>query len=160
MKQTPFSLFIRQALQNFTGNSFIPQESDVKSGVQYASGQKTGSYAGGGGDPIWQYDQNQNLDWSSAQIYAQYLDADGATVDETPQNIWRLPTIGELMKAKTDGFISSDGGGGFLSNSYHWSASEDIHNAGQAWFVFAYPSVLNLYSDSEEISFHVRCVKI
>ena len=36
MKQTPFSLFIRQALQQFSGNSFLPQESDVKNGVSYA----------------------------------------------------------------------------------------------------------------------------
>jgi len=46
-KQTPFSLFIRQALLYPLVSPFLPQPSDVKKDVSYASGQKVGTYEAG-----------------------------------------------------------------------------------------------------------------
>lgn len=47
-KYTPFSLFIRQCLLYPLASPFLPAEEDVKLGVSYASGQKTGTFSGSG----------------------------------------------------------------------------------------------------------------
>ena len=90
-----------------------------------------------------------------ATEYCNYLEANGSTVAASPQNIWRLPTPGELLKGLSDGFITNTAGGGFYGNSY-WSfttfGSTNYYTAGYQGYIpvnSGDPSTQNL----------VRCVR-
>ena len=187
IKQTPFSLFIRQALNYPLDIPFLPQESDVKLGVVYSAGQKTGSYAGGGScdypaeadvkkgvqfdtetktgtygplpnDLEWQTVNDLAMSQPAAVIYAQYLDADGVTVDETPQNIWRLPKCSEAVYSCASYFF----GGPSPLIIWPWEILfwSDYNFSGfAAYFGVQYgQTVANVNMDTME--YHVRCVKI
>ena len=93
-----------------------------------------------------------------ATEYCVYLDADGSTIDLTPQNYWRLPTEGELLKALSKGFIENSDGGGFQLNYSYWSSTPVAGGPGFAWFANNYSgSVFSInYNMSSQIL--VRCV--
>ena len=135
-KITAFGLFIKQCLLYPLESPFLPDESVVELGVSYAAGQKIGSYNPVSPALVWQDDQNQSMDFASAQIYAAYLDADGVNVDEIEQDIWRVPTEIELMNALCNSYI--DGGsllpGGFQANCGYWSSTPYAGYPGNAWY--------------------------
>ena len=96
-----------------------------------------------------------------ATEYCAYLEADGSTIDLTPQNYWRLPTEGELLKALSKGFIENSDGGGFQVNYSYWSSTPVTPVAGGpgfAWFANNYSgSVFSInYNMSSQVL--VRCV--
>jgi len=98
-KYTPFSLFIRQALLYPLTSPFLPAEADVKFGVSYANGKLTGQFYQTPPPENWQNDQNVTFNYADAVDYAAHLEVDGVTVNPEVQNIWRLPTISELIFA-------------------------------------------------------------
>jgi hypothetical protein len=159
-KYTPFSLFIRQALLYPLASPFLPAEADVKLDVSYANGQKTGTY-----DPlvpalVWQTDPNLTFSHGDALSYAEYLEEDGVTVNENPQNIWRLPTILELMTALNETYLPGGSGipSGFNTTNNYWSSSlfsETNHYDG-----INYLDAPKAYIDGDTNLFNVRCVKI
>jgi hypothetical protein len=52
MKQTPFSLFIRQCLLYPLASPFLPPENKVEKDYSYAAGQKTGTLEAGAGGGV------------------------------------------------------------------------------------------------------------
>ena len=93
--------------------------------------------------------------------YCNYLEADGTTIGETPQNIWRLPTIGELMEGLTDQYmvfpaIVSE----FADNNYYWSSTLDVGTQGNAQFAYdGTPGDVYGSSAVENDNISVRCVR-
>jgi len=154
---TAFQLFVRQCLLYPLDSPFLPSEADVKSGVSYAAGQKIGSYTGG---PVWQVDQGIDLDWDSALIYAEYLEDDGVTIAATPQNIWHLPTLSELLIAETNSWVSDGSGlpGGFRDGHRYWSSLEV--DSEIAWFAYG-NSVGHVSSNygNKNVQYAVRCAR-
>jgi hypothetical protein len=159
-KFTAFQLFIRQALLYPLTSPFLPQEVDVRFGTSYAAGQKTGTLYPGTAPLEWQTDQNLQKTWADAIDYALHLEADGVTVNEDPQNIWRLPTEAELMNALVESYLpgGSTVPGGFGTFSPYWSSSEiDVNNAwGGEFLGFLVTSSQDLKTEL----FLTRCVKI
>jgi len=159
-KYTPFSLFIRQALLYPLASPFLPAEADVKKDTSYANGALTGSY-----DPVvpvleWQPDQNVLFDFYSALTYAEYLEADGVTVSECPQNIWRLPTAVEIGFALLNSYFEGDYyPSGFVENVIYWSSV--IVYGSWAWsFVCSQGNNMYVNYNSLGLDQNVRCVKI
>lgn len=100
-----FNLFVRQALLYPLTSPFLPAVADVKKDVSYANGSLLGTYEVAPSVLTWTDSTFSGMDWDTAVLYAQYLDADGTTVDETPQNYWTLPTESQLLSAISDQFI-------------------------------------------------------
>lgn len=48
--------------------------------------------------PGWPSDEG--VDWAEAMRRARHLSADGLRLEETPQDIWRLPTVDELVRSQ------------------------------------------------------------
>jgi len=44
---------------------------------------------------------DQGVPWDEANDICQYLSEDGMIVEDVPQNIWRLPTVDELVRSMT-----------------------------------------------------------
>jgi len=159
-KFTPFNLFIRQALLYPLTSPFLPAVGDVKLATSYAAGQKIGTY-----DPVpppleWQTDPDLLKTWADAVDYALHLEADGITVNEDPQNIWRLPTSVEIVKALSDQLFSDGSGvpGGFATEAIYWSSlvfDVDFSYAGNN---IAFQTMCATYDVT--IENNVRCVKI
>jgi hypothetical protein len=59
--------------------------------------------AGNGVDLIWAPEgpgwPRDGVSWEEARRRCQYLNADGTSLADTPQNIWRLPTIEEAVRS-------------------------------------------------------------
>jgi len=58
---------------------------------------------GNGVDLTWAPDGSgwprEGLDWYKANQVCEYLNEDGLTVSQAPQNIWRLPTVDEAVRS-------------------------------------------------------------
>lgn len=159
-KQTPFSLFVRQALLYPLASPFLPAEADVRDGVSYANSTKTGTLSAGAPGLTWQTDPVVSLNFFPALTYAEYLNADGVTVNEIPQNIWRLPFLGELCGAIMDTFFTNSSGlpGGFSTSVSYWAnLLVGDYNAMSA---SGSTDMLNYVSSLMTENFDVRCVKI
>ena len=157
-KQTPFSLFVRQALQLFGGISFSPQPSDVKKDVVYAGGNEVGTFVGAPVSLEWTDLTFSGMDWDTAVLYAQYLDADGVTVDETPQNYWSLPTESQLLAALSDQFILAlPSQTCFQDSIYYWSSCEG--DSTLAWLAnYISGNVGGYYGAKSSQDYSFRCV--
>jgi len=59
--------------------------------------------AANGVDLIWAPEgpgwPREGVNWEEAQRRCQYLSADGASLAEAPQNVWRLPTVEEAVRS-------------------------------------------------------------
>ena len=96
-----------------------------------------------------------------ATEYCAYLDAadtDGTSIDLSPQNYWRLPTEGELLKALSQGFIENSDGGGFQDGYYYWSSTPSADNPGYAWSAGYYGGLVRSHNGSMSYQYLVRCV--
>lgn len=51
----------------------------------------------------------EGLTWNEALTRCQYLSKDGTTLSETPQNVWRLPTVEEAVRSMARHGINSGG---------------------------------------------------
>lgn len=159
-KYTPFSLFIRQALLYPLASPFLPPVAKVEKDFSYANGTLIGTLEAGGPALVWQTDQNVVFDWFNSFIYAEYLELDGVTISEMPQNIWRLPNLMEICLALVNSFFPTSPGfpGGFLSEVlYHQS---DPASELECYTTYSTNIVMccNISDKIEE--FNVRCVKI
>ena len=109
---------------------------------------------------IWQNELGVSFTYANALIYAQYLEEDGVTVSATPQNVWRIPTIDELIIAQVNSTFLGEARypGGFLTNRLYWC------RYGEA------PARTDIYYRQGDFDFggtfidvginYVRCVKI
>jgi hypothetical protein len=86
--------------------------------------------------------------------YCQYLEADGQTIAETPQNIWHLPNIDELMEGITQGFFVNSDRNGF-QNGIYWSSTPVVNNTGYSWYV----TTAGATGTGEDSPISVRCVR-
>jgi hypothetical protein len=95
-------------------------------------------------------------DWGAIE-YCRHLEADGITLNDTAQNLWRLPTIQELV-AITDytRYGPSTRLSGFSPYDIYWSSTEYTLSQVSAWFWYSYVGSLNFYS--KNLSYRVRCV--
>ena len=160
MRYTPFSLFIKQALQYPLASPFLPAEADVKKDVSYANGKLLGTYSPLGPELIFQPEPNLNFTWDNAQIYADYLEIDGETVSEEYQGIWHIPTIEEFFTAIDYSTYSPAADESKVPNiqSYpYWSSTTYASYSDYAWF--AHFDDGNIYFDTKSQSYYVRCVR-
>jgi hypothetical protein len=88
--------------------------------------------------------------------YCNYLEADGSTIAETPQNIWRLPSIGELLQGLSQGFMINTDGGGFQNGSSYWSAT---NNSSQPQYAIGQSSGVSSSNSDPSSTYNVRCVR-
>lgn len=160
-----FNLFVRQALLYPLTSPFLPAPADVKKDVSYANNALVGELEGGAVSTVWQVSYNHIMNYANALIYAQYLGADGETVEAIPQNIWRIPTLAEIHASITQRIVDTTQGKTpvvawpTLVENYYWSS--DYYTLGVYNFAaFEYDGVFypgGLYlTDSN----YVRCVKI
>lgn len=159
-----FNLFVRQALLYPLASPFLPAVADVKKDVSYANGALIGTLEAGGGELVWQSVFTFTGTWNNAILYAQYLEADGVTVAGIPQNIWRLPKLGELLNALSQQFIEggTKGPGSFVDGTSYWSGIEYASIPVDAWSAFYY-SMFGYVDNSSGLKsneYSVRCVKI
>ena len=138
-RQTPFSLFVRQALMYPLTSPFLPAEDKVLKDFSYGAGKKIGTLVYQLNTRIWQPFCGPSLTFDNALIYAQYLEDDGITINENPQNIWQMPCLDEIVPAGIDsqapGFIGTPAD--FL-NSYTWSRVNTTEFTAHVIYV-AYP---------------------
>jgi hypothetical protein len=87
--------------------------------------------------------------------YCNYLEADGSTIAETPQNIWRLPKIGELLQGLTQGFMINTDGGGFQNGGSYWT----VTNNSQPQYATGQSSGVSSSTSDPSTSYMVRCVR-
>ena len=121
---------------------------------------------------IWQNtDSGQYLCWDDyqdcgpmqAQAYCQYLDTDGVTVDGSPQNIWRLPTVKEWLSVLdySAGTYSTYNVATALPNTqswaFYWTSTEYAPSTNAAWIVLSYDGYVG--SDGKSANYLVRCVR-
>ena len=97
-----------------------------------------------------------------ATEYCAYLKQDDTQeypIATTPQNYWRLPTEGELLKVLSHGFIENSDGGGFQGGYDYWSSTPLAGNPGLAWVANGLNggNVLS-YTDGMSGQTLVRCV--
>jgi hypothetical protein len=90
--------------------------------------------------------------------YCQYLDADGVTVDTSPQNVWHLPSIKELtttidysLKQPASALPNT------ASNDGYWASTEYAPYTVDAWYVNS--SDGGLYYDYKDNYYLARCVR-
>jgi len=160
MRYTPFSLFVKQALQYPLASPFLPAEADVKSAVSYANGKLTGSYAPVGPPLIFQPEPTLSMDFAAAAIYAEYLEIDGVTVNENPQNIWHIPTIKELTSV-IDYSIYNPAADETkvpgIQSDFYWSSTAYADYTSYAWSVGFYSGYVDY--DVKTGNGYVRCVR-
>ena len=132
--KTGFNLFVRQALLYPLTSPFLPSVADVKKDVSYANGELVGILEAGVPVLTWSSSYGSYLDWLTALIWAEYLEIDGVTVSETPQNLWRLPYLEELIAESPIANPSFTKVGGFQSD-YYWSGVTYPYNEGYAYGV-------------------------
>lgn len=130
----------------------------------------------------WQTDPNLQLCWDANQgcsagsgvldpvgdqsillgavEYCQYLDADGTTVQTTPQNVWHLPTPQEFISI-TDfsTYNNATQVPGFAQYSYYWSSTEYANNPSYAWIWYTNDGYINNDYGTKFNQYHVRCVR-
>jgi hypothetical protein len=94
-----------------------------------------------------------------ATEYCNYLEADGSTIAETPQNIWRLPTIGELLQGLNQGFMINTDGGGFYNGYGYWSSTPNASSPGSAWLASDWSGYVVSYGSYGYSGVQVRCVR-
>lgn len=89
--------------------------------------------------------------------YCQYLDADGTTVQTTPQNVWRLPTIVEYQSI-TDfsNYNPATQVSGFQYSSY-WASSLYSSISNFAWYWYANDG--GITNSNRFNQYYVRCVR-
>ena len=99
------------------GSGTAATSSQITSG--YYAFKADGTAIAGSVTPlVWQTDDNSAITytWENAVTHCTGLVTGGFT--------WRLPTIGELLKGLSDGFLSPNtSGDGFSSNILYWSSS-------------------------------------
>lgn len=81
------------------------------------------------------WDENQGCGPMQAKEYCQYLDADGVTVDGTPQNIWHLPTVKEWSSVFDYGMQYPATALPNTQSGFYWSGTEYAPYASFAWYV-------------------------
>jgi len=87
------------------------------------------------------WDGNQGCDGPlQATEYCQYLDADGVTVDNDPQNLWRLPSVKEWQSVLdySASTFSTYNVATALPNTqgnFYWSSTEYAPYTSYAWLV-------------------------
>jgi hypothetical protein len=108
---------------------------------------------------VLQTEQDFVLNWDDAISYAQHLEIDGITVSETPQNIWRLATISELMKFYGERYLEGNPNNitGFLSGNVYW-ASTLAGGISPYYIGYDEGSISFFYADKINL-FNVRCVR-
>jgi len=144
-KQSPFSLFIRQALLYPLASPFLPAVAYVKKDVSYANGALVGTLEAGPVVLTWQPIATYGpVDWYDANTYSEYLEIDGETVSETPQNIWRLPDESQLLGRMSDEFVILTQPQVFGAGYGYWSSSTNAGYPSSAWL--AYGGGGNIYN--------------
>ncbi len=108
------------------------------------------------------WDGNQGCGPIQAVEYCQYLDADGVTVDGTPQNIWRLPTIKEwesVLDYSNDAYNTYGVATALPNtpNAYYWSSTEYAPSNFYAWVVGTVGGSLDVYNENGYAL--ARCVR-
>ena len=159
-KQSPFSLFIRQALLYPLASPFLPPIDKVQKDFSYSAGQLVGTLEAGPVELTWQPIATYGpVDWDDANTYAEYLDADGVTVDETPQNIWTLPTESQLLARLSDEYVINTQSQVFLPGYNYWSSSTYAYDLDIAWYASSYGRDISYGSSYKSIPVNlVRCV--
>lgn len=109
---------------------------------------------------IWQTDPGLSLTYANALIYAQYLEADGVTVSATPQNIWRVPKIYEILTAHVNSIFyeSTPYPGGFIIGRSYWS-----NNGATIYYTYFSAHAVDFDFDGSMYvpgPYYIRCVKI
>ncbi|MEI7961341.1 MAG: hypothetical protein WCI04_03315 [archaeon] len=160
-KMTPFSLFVRQALLNPLASPFLPPVEYVLNDFSYANGTKIGTLDVEVIPLVWNTYTQTIFDWNDALILAQYIDADGYTIDETPQNYWRMPTGSELIEALVKAFLETGPPyNGFYADTSYCSSSEISEFEAYFGLNFTAMTLIILGSDLKEAEHTLRCVKI
>lgn len=59
--------------------------------------------------PGWSHDPRDGPDWRTAKDRCAFLSEDGLHLAGEPQNIWRLPTVGEIVRSMTRGGTNAGG---------------------------------------------------
>jgi hypothetical protein len=108
----------------------------------------------------WTADLGFGDTYENAVYLASHLEADGVTVSETVQNIWRIPTIAELYKAFGDTYFPGGTGlpGGFVGDGFYWSSTPQLPN--WQWVCGNLSGVINCTYDFPIAGYALRCVKI
>ncbi len=89
--------------------------------------------------------------------YCQYLDADGTTVQTTPQNVWRLPTIVEYQSITDFSTYSPATQVSGFQYSNYWASSLYSSGWNYAWFWDADNGRIHYYYKDSQ--YNVRCVR-
>ena len=128
---------------------------------------------------IWQTDPNLQLCWDGTQScsvgnglldpvgdgsillgaveYCQYLDADGTTVQTTPQGVWYLPTISQYQSIADYNTINpATQVSGFSSDAYQ-SSTQNFYNSNRSWYWSASEGLIG--HEAKSYKWRVRCVR-
>ena len=109
------------------------------------------------------WDKNQGCGPMQAKEYCQYLGADGVTVQASPQNIWRLPSVKEwesVMDYSTSTFNLKNVAT-LLPNSQSvncWSSTEYAPNTDYAWGVYMGGGIVG-YGNKNHPHNLARCIR-
>lgn len=158
--KTGFNLFVRQALLYPLTSPFLPAVADVKKNVSYANGELIGTLESGAPVLTWSSVNELSFYFDDAVLYAQYLESDGVTVSEIPQNIWRLPTMHEFMSVVDYSIYTPASLVSPAFNSLtHWSGDTCAFNSEYAWDIDMNTGYIT-FNEKVAQPYNVRCVLI
>jgi hypothetical protein len=149
------------SIMGITGNISVPPVDKVEDGYFYGPNNTLeGTLPAGGATLEWTADLGFGDTYENAVYLASHLEADGVTVSETVQNIWRIPTIAELYKAFGDTYFPGGSGlpGGFVGDGFYWSSTPQLPN--WQWICGNLSGFINCAYDFPIAGYSLRCVKI
>jgi hypothetical protein len=158
-----FNLFVRQCLLYPLISPFLPSPEDVKKDVSYANGALLGTLEAVPPALVWQPIATYGLvNWADANTYAQHLEADGETVNASPQNIWRLPTDRELLTRLSDEFNTDIISPVVFQGNYDYWTSDSLPGLSTYAFYDSYynGNIVGGKRLKTQAYNYVRCVKI
>jgi len=85
--------------------------------------------------PGWVRDAKHACKWAEAMRIAEHLSADGQTVMDEPQHIWRLPTVEEAVASLTRGGVNAQGSWDPVSRRARYARLPDKESP--LWEVYA-----------------------
>lgn len=100
-------------------------------------------------EPVWSAESTTTMDYTSALDYAAHLELDGITINANPQNLWRLPTMGEILTT-THVFT--------LGN--FWTSNSSSYDPMRAFFAYGTSPDFDIEYKSESSYISVCCVLI
>jgi hypothetical protein len=90
--------------------------------------------------------------------YCAHLEDNGITLNSTPQNLWRLPTIKEFTTiADYTKYNQATQVSGFSAGANYWSSSDLVNNTDYAWNWSSTDGFLGYMNKKSK--YRVRCVR-